>query len=462
MERYVLSNEVNGVASRAICSDLLRDLWHSFCYHCSEIKLQPVNETVFTVGDCAAMAIPAGKHYSIHVTERGICVAAVDDKSLAQGVLEMLRSVKIAAESGKTVLCVEACQRYDSMAVDLRMIHFCIFPETSFEYMRKAIRFAATLQYTHVVLEFWGMFPFRCMKELAWPCAFTLDRVKTLVREIRLLGMEPIPMLNHLGHASACRIISGKHVVLDQDPSKATLFSPDGWCWNIDNPEVRSLLRAVRSELLEVFGPCDYFHLGVDEAYQYGRKFALAKSMTDFLVETCNELLDQGCRPILWGDMWLSHETLGTDRKEYTCNCHDQRIADMLLASLDRRVIIADWQYKASEDPIYRTTEYFKKLGFDVLICPWRNIDGIRQCVKTAKTIEGAGIMETTWHTLAEGWQKIYAVSELCRENADEICCISNVGQAASATLLRRVTTEPQSYENCGWSRNQILLDSPT
>ena len=74
-------------------------------------------------------------------------------------------------------------------------------------------------------------------------------------------------MFNHLGHASASRSSYGRHVVLDQNPRLATLFEPDGWTWCLSNPETLELLRAIRSELIELFGEGGFFHIGCDEAY---------------------------------------------------------------------------------------------------------------------------------------------------------------------------------------------------
>ncbi len=65
------------------------------------------------------------------------------------------------------------------------------------------------------------------------------------------LGIEIIPMFNHLGHASASRVMHGKHVVLDQNPKLQPLFSEDGWSWNLDNQNTVKLLRNIREELID-------------------------------------------------------------------------------------------------------------------------------------------------------------------------------------------------------------------
>jgi hypothetical protein len=135
-----------------------------------------------------------------------------------------------------------------------RMIHICVFPENDLYFIKKLIRLSALCQYTHIVIEFWGMLKYDCLDELSWSHAFTKDEARELITECRDLGIEPVPMFNQLGHATASRLCYGKHVVLDRNPSLQHLFTPDGWAWDIESEEVWLLLKKVRAELYEVFG----------------------------------------------------------------------------------------------------------------------------------------------------------------------------------------------------------------
>ena len=46
----------------------------------------------------------------------------------------------------------------------------------------------------------------------------------------------------------------------------------------------------------------------------------------------------------MWGDMLLNSEAAGV-QEGYTCNCRNSKAAESLLTSLDKRLVIADWQY---------------------------------------------------------------------------------------------------------------------
>ena len=452
MEKWMIEENAVAVCSSELCSDLLRELWRGFTFGKSEITLLPTNETVFLMGEAEPAPIPQGKEYSVSVGDEGVAVAGRSDAALMRGIFAFLRGLACDSPEEDGVYHVHGLWT-DAFDVGVRMAHLCVFPETELDYIKKLVRFCGALQYTHIILEFWGMFRFDCMRELGWPMAFSKAQVRELADEIRLLGMEAVPMFNHLGHASGSRGMHGKHVVLDQNPTLAPYFGPDGWNWNIKSEAVLRLLKNVRLELCEAFGGGEYFHLGVDECYLYGTDYALADELRDFLVRVCAEVLEEGRRPILWGDMFLCHKTLDTKKKGYACNCLDQRIADTVLSALDKRVIFADWHYYKT-DGTFITTPYFQKWGFEVLCCPWDDPKNIKMAVNTAREYRARGVIETTWHTLENGLHTLLICSELCKE-AGENGDLSFTHPRA-ATVLRKVWPRFNGYESCGWKKQQI------
>ena len=64
---------------------------------------------------------------------------------------------------------------------------------------------------------------------------------------------------------------------------------------------------------------------------------------------------------------------------------------------LPKDIIICDWFYqKGRED--YPSYSYFKSLGYDVLVCPWKDVSGIREEAKAIKKIDALGMLGTIWH----------------------------------------------------------------
>lgn len=340
-----------------------------------------------------------------------------------------------------------------------QMIHFCVFPETELWELEKFIRFCAAMKFTHIVVEFWGMFRYGFMKELSWNHAYSKEQLLPLFKMANDLGIEIIPMFNHWGHASASRVMHGKHVVLDRNPRLQPLFTDDGWNWNIQNPDAIQVLKNIRKELIDLCGPGDYFHLGCDEAYNYEHSEENHHILTDYLNGISEELAAEGRRPIIWGDMLVSHHESFNKNNHYTTSCKNVELEKLILSNLSRDIIIADWQYNVKESPV-ETALIFKEAGFDTLICPWDSIYGVKSvapCVNTAMNSELYGVLHTTWHTLSKGMVEISKVAYRVWNDVDETRMPSHEFFATNtAKILRKVYFANGDYEKSGWSKKQI------
>jgi hypothetical protein len=321
--------------------------------------------------------------------------------------------------------------------------------------LKKFVRLSGVLQYTHIVLEFWGMLRYDCCSALAWPNAYTKDEIREVIREIRELGMEPIPMFNSLGHASACRLASGKHVVLDQDPSLYYLFTPDGWAWNVECEETKTLLRQVRGELYELFGEGSYFHAGLDESYIHNRTPALHAKLPAYLKELTEEISREGRRPMIWMDMFLPPEAY-TNVRLHTCTNKTPEECGEILSSLSPDTVLVDWQYDNKEAPV-STTLYLKDSGFDLMGAPWFLAENCYAHIDTAVEHGLFGVMQTTWHTCARELPKMLPFARRC--GAAKAPWSEGSGyREETATLLRKLAWEPYGYEDAGWMKRQITL----
>ena len=142
--------------------------------------------------------------FSISVTTDGLCIAAEDRRGLLNGYMALLRQIQpICLERGSEQFFIPCGEIYGKPAVKKRMVHLCVFPETTLPFITKFVRLCGVLNYTHLVLEFWGTLHFDCLKELSWPQALTKEQIKPIIKEANDMGLEIIPMFNHLGHAAA-------------------------------------------------------------------------------------------------------------------------------------------------------------------------------------------------------------------------------------------------------------------
>ena len=380
--------------------------------------------------------------YIINATDDGVYIEGKDYSATMRGFLSFLEKIKYSAS--EDYFYIENCCITDNPLIDFRCVHLCVFPETKIDFLKKCVRSCAVAKYSHIILEFWGMLKFDCMKELAWPFAYSKKEIKNIVSEANALGVEIIPMFNHLGHASACREKNGKHVVLDQNPRYEYMFESYGWIWNFKRDDVYELLSKVRDELIEVCGKGSYFHIGCDEAYSIGDDKSKALEMAEYLNSVSADLRAKGRRTIMWHDMLLSKQEF----EGYVANS-SKEISDVLMKNIDKSIIIADWQYSCHNET-WKTSKKFKENNFDVVCCPWDKNQNITEAIDTVTSDKLYGIIHTTWHTLFSGFREmIYAgVASYGADNENQ----NDVRRFYCASVARKVMSAYGEYEKCGWS----------
>lgn len=443
---------VAAVAHPCLSGEIFGEFWRNFSLGTSVLSVTPCDGYVFSFGGVEPLPLE-GAEFSLCVSEEGIALAAKDASALKRGMMTLLDLFRAADGERGVRIFVDACHIRDRAALSFRAVHFCVFPETELWELQRFLRFAAALRYTHAVLEFWGMLQYEVMSELSWPFAFSKEKVRPILDEARELGLELIPMFNHWGHASACRVLHGKHVVLDQNPALQTYFTPDGWCFDIGKEKVRALLRRVRAELMALCGEGQYFHVGCDEAYNFEFTEENMQMICEYLGEIAAELETCGRRAIAWGDMFLSKEEY-PERADYICSSPSKECAAYLRARLSKKILIADWQYNVKAAPV-ETSATFQREGFDTVICPWdRSVENVRAAAATAKAEGLFGVLHTTWHTLTAGMPHVMhaALGSYEAEGVREDLW----ARTHSAALMRRVMPAKGEYERAGWSKKQV------
>ena len=129
-------------------------------------------ENVIVIGEGEAADIADAENV-INATDKGIYIKGTNYTNLVHGFFLFLEGLSYDRKSDSFSFKKGVTRR--SADLPFRSIHFCIFPETELKFLRKGIRTAALSKFTHVVLEFWGMIKFDCLKELAWPMAYEKD-----------------------------------------------------------------------------------------------------------------------------------------------------------------------------------------------------------------------------------------------------------------------------------------------
>jgi hypothetical protein len=290
----------------------------------------------------------------------------------------------LAAGAGATAQAT-APPRIKGFHIDMNISQF------TGPYLKKELKRLAGLGYDTIIWEVENNIRWETCPECVSPDAFSKAEFKDILAYSRGLGLEPIPLLQTIGH---CEYVlkHEKYKPLAEVPDRIDQYCPQ-------NPAVVPFLRKWIDEYLEVFGNIKYFHLGADEAYTLGecprcRAYAAAHSLSALYIDHMNAmsapLIEKGIRPIIWADMLLHHPEA--------------------LDKLSKKVVIYDWLYTRYEgaggvwvwgqgtrgkdeldaatlarfgrylypwgdepgrdpDPFYQS-EYLAAQGFDVVVCP--------------------------------------------------------------------------------------------
>lgn len=445
-KHFMIEKTVFAKGDPALNNATVKKLWSSFCLGSSQLQLSEGQENTFVLGNIQPPVLEDGKEYALCVSETGAAVTGCDYGGLMRGLMVLLMKI----ECGKDTLSIRAVSEQSHYRIRNRMIHICVFPENDLYFIKKLVRLAGLCQYTHIVIEFWGMLQFDCLAELSWPHAFTKAQVRELLQEVRELGMEPIPMSNQLGHATASRLCNGKHVVLDQNPRLQHLFTPDGWAWNIESEDTFRLLKQIRTELYELFGAGEYIHIGCDEAYYYSHDERLHKKLPQYLHDLTAEVEKEGKKPMVWMDMLLEENAFP--------DCLAARAkkgeSAMLQSALSANSVFVDWQYDIYQGPVGSLASLAGS-GHPVIGAPWYDPRNYKAHIDTVIDRGLDGIMLTTWHTLKDYMPSLLGCAKEC--GAESFFWSASSGlHEQTAALLRRVSFEGNAYADCGWAKEQI------
>lgn len=434
-------------ADERIDGKLYAELWRGFAFDLTDVAFESGERLEAVCGKRSEIELCDGEEFAFVVTDGGFTVKGRDADGLRRGLCALAARIE-ADERGAFIPDGEVRGRFES---NFRAVHICVFPETSYFEFRRALRACGALCYTHVAVEFWGTLRFECLPELGFENAFSKDEVALAVREANALGVEIIPDFNHLGHAAQCRFVGGKHVVLDQNPRLARLFTPDGWAWRTDSDECVRLLRSVRAELGELCGDGDYFHIGCDEADIYNAGYRSRDEVETFVANVCDEVVSEGRRPMIWSDMLVPARFNGEwDIDNYVPTPADEKAVESFASRLPRETVIADWWYEVKTAPV-TTCERLKPLGFDVVGCPWESEENISAYRKT----DGLkGVMLTTWHTLHSHYHNLIYYARAYGYPHNEWSKFSQ-SRGEVARILRAVLP-PSSYEQAGFCADQF------
>ncbi len=193
-------------------------------------------------------------------------------------------------------------------------------------YLKKWLKKAADMGYNAILWEVEGKIKWETCSECTDKDAFSKDTFKDILKYSRSLGLEPIPLLQTVGHAEYV-LRHKKYFSFREDSDRYD-------CYATCKPEVRKFIKSWIKEYLELFGDIKYFHLGGDEAYVFAtspecatraKEIGKGKLYAEYMEDIAKPLLDKGIRPCIWNDMIMRYP-------------ND-------ISAIPKRFVIWDWNY---------------------------------------------------------------------------------------------------------------------
>ncbi len=234
--------------------------------------------------------------------------------------------------------------------------------------------------------------------------SISTDDLQRIVDLARSHFLEPIPLINTLGH-SEWIFRTGVHTDLAEDPASPHNYDPS-------NPDTYKLVFGVFSDALQVFGNPHYFHIGHDEvkvpSYDKIGKYparpaniALGKEHL-FLMDV-NRLADwltaRGAVPMMWGDMLLNR-TEGAPFPGVTemtaAFAMSPESAALMRAGVPKNAIICDWRYEPKFEQ-RNGLALFEGAGHKAIGSAWFQPVNIRGWAQQVETNHAFGTLQTTW-----------------------------------------------------------------
>lgn len=253
-------------------------------------------------------------------------------------------------------------------------------------YIRKWLKKLADMGYNAILWELENKVAWETCPECVWPEAMSKAEFKSILEYSRELGLEPVPLLQTIGH--------GEYVMLHEKYHHFRENPERHDCYCTSNPEVRAFLKQWIGEYLELFGEIRFFHLGGDEAYEFGgcpvcseyaRKNGRNKLYSEHILDLAEPLLSKGIRPGIWADMVLHHPDKMTDiPKDFVLwdwnysgsDVKNDRVNVWGQGAVEQQNLTSEIMEKfpcivgndGKLNPFY-TCDFLRALGYDAILC---------------------------------------------------------------------------------------------
>lgn len=273
--------------------------------------------------------------YNLTVSEEEIEIEASDLRGFVQGVESLIKLITDGA--------VPSCHMEDAPFCDFRGVHLFLPAPDQMAFAKRLIKYLLSpMGYNHIIMEIAGAMRFEDHPEIneafleanrraaagEWPPfphgsvggkqVVEQDAVRDLCAYARSFGIEIIPEIQSLGHV---QFMTQAYPEIAERPEDAPTYEatderladvpPNQFyahCYCPSNPQSYEILFDLIDEIVAVFQPKEYVHMGHDEVYQIGvcpicRERDPADLFAEDVLCIHDYLASMGLKMMIWSDM---------------------------------------------------------------------------------------------------------------------------------------------------------------
>lgn len=304
---------------------------------------EKLTETVgMTLGDAENAAIRlsadpavAAGGYRLTVSAQGIRLVASDLRGFVQGIETLIKLIR----DGE----IPACEVEDAPFCPFRGVHLFLPAPDQMAFCKRLIKhLLSPMGYNHIIMEIAGAMRFDSHPEIndafleanrraeagLWPPfphggvggrqVVEKDAIRDLCAYARRYGIEIIPEIQSLGHV---QFMTLAHPEIAERAADAPVHEPTderladvppnefyAHCYCPSNPVSYAILFDLIDEIVDVFEPKEYVHMGHDEVYQIGvcpicRERDPAELFAEDVLRIREHLAARGLKMMIWSDM---------------------------------------------------------------------------------------------------------------------------------------------------------------
>ena len=273
--------------------------------------------------------------YRLSVTEGGVCLSASDLRGFVYGAETLFKLVK---KTGIPKIEID-----DEPRMSFRGVHLFVPSEENMAFARRLVKYLLSPMGYNVVImeiagtgmqfsshpEIWqtvgevmekgraGLMPPFPHGSVADGKAPTKESVRDFVAYIRSFGIDVIPEVQSLGHVQFMTYLYPEIAEVSEEQTKRSVdtrledaLPADLYphCYCPSNEKSYEILFDLLDEIIEVFTPREYVHMGHDEVYQIGVcPICKDKDPAELFAADVNRIYDylkaRGYKMMIWGDM---------------------------------------------------------------------------------------------------------------------------------------------------------------